>query len=603
MARRATVLLLAVALLGVATAEIKLQSVERKINLASQFARITETLKVKNNGDLAVDRATVCHAKQTTGSVAFQKVTQVLASKYKLKISPVTLAGAPAEAVCWEVVLKEPVAAGQATTLELFTVYSGVQTAYPAQVSQGEQQLMLFIDNLYVLSPYQVSTQTTEVQLPNARVESYTNDEKPVAKAESKIKYGKYDLIKPWTLKPLRVHFENDKAFKEVVTCVREIEVSHWGNIYVEESYELKNGGANHTGAFSRLKYAHTYNGKGNSFQDLKARLPPSAHSLYYVDLIGNISTSTVRKTTAETSLDFKTRYPLQGGWKVDFKIGYSVNLKGFLGVLKGGKRRLSMDFNSPLEGVLVKDLIVRIVLPEGAKDITAALPYAGIERTSDIKYTYLDVAGRPVIVLHMTDVVPEHSAPVHIDYNFAAFSVLREPLMLITAFAAMFLMAIVYNHMDFTIAKTDKWQASQEADKLATTMQEANQAMEAQDAVLDALAKLVSSVHGPEDAEAISKDKTLLESNFTVQENKVKALVSSLASAAPKAGERVSALQDRLRALQLRYIKLLVDRCDLVRKGATGSEASKKLSPISVGLQEGRTELAAAVEGFFAPY
>ncbi len=34
--------------------------------------------------------------------------------------------------------------------------------------------------------------------------------------------------------------------------------------------------------------------------QDLKARLPASAHSLYYVDIIGNISTSAVRKTATE---------------------------------------------------------------------------------------------------------------------------------------------------------------------------------------------------------------------------------------------------------------------------------------------------------------
>ncbi len=43
--------------------------------------------------------------------------------------------------------------------------------------------------------------------------------------------------------------------------------MSHWGNIYVEEKYEVKNAGARHTGSFSRLKYAHSYNGKANSFR------------------------------------------------------------------------------------------------------------------------------------------------------------------------------------------------------------------------------------------------------------------------------------------------------------------------------------------------
>lgn len=89
-------------------------------------------------------------------------------------------------------------------------------------------------------------------------------------------RYGKYDLVKPWSVAPIRLHYENPKPFKQVraracsawghahacmpcghalpctcahthtraripqaISLVREIEVSHWGNIYVEESYEL----------------------------------------------------------------------------------------------------------------------------------------------------------------------------------------------------------------------------------------------------------------------------------------------------------------------------------------------------------------------------
>lgn len=32
----------------------------------------------------------------------------------------------------------------------------------------------------------------------------------------------------------------------------REIEVSHWGNVYVTENYKLRNAGAKHKGTFSR---------------------------------------------------------------------------------------------------------------------------------------------------------------------------------------------------------------------------------------------------------------------------------------------------------------------------------------------------------------
>lgn len=55
----------------------------------------------------------------------------------------------------------------------------------------------------------------SQVILPSSNVKSFTQ-EKPSVKSDSKIKYGKYDLVKPFTMKELRVHFENMKAFKTV---------------------------------------------------------------------------------------------------------------------------------------------------------------------------------------------------------------------------------------------------------------------------------------------------------------------------------------------------------------------------------------------------
>lgn len=73
--------------------------------------------------------------------------------------------GAPDSATCWEVELAESLAAGSLATVESFAVYADVQVAYPAEISQGEQQLMVYNDNVYVLSPYQVSTQITEASM------------------------------------------------------------------------------------------------------------------------------------------------------------------------------------------------------------------------------------------------------------------------------------------------------------------------------------------------------------------------------------------------------------------------------------------------------
>jgi hypothetical protein len=50
----------------------------------------------------------------------------------------------------------------------------------------------------------------------------------------------------------VQVHFENNSPFAVVEQLEREIEVSHWGNVYVTEHYKMCNAGAKHKGTFSR---------------------------------------------------------------------------------------------------------------------------------------------------------------------------------------------------------------------------------------------------------------------------------------------------------------------------------------------------------------
>ena len=77
----------------------------------------------------------------------------------------------------------------------------------------------------------------------------------------------------------------------------REVEVSHWGSIAVEEAYELQHAGAELAGGFSRIDYQmmRMTPGATPSFRKLMTTLPSQASGIYYRDQIGNISTSSVR--------------------------------------------------------------------------------------------------------------------------------------------------------------------------------------------------------------------------------------------------------------------------------------------------------------------
>lgn len=84
-----------------------------------------------------------------------------------------------------------------------------------------------------------------QVKVPSKAVESYTKVQ-PVAFSGTTLKYGPYSNVGPFKVVRLRLHFEQNTPFAQVVSLLKEIEVSHWGNVYVEEIYELKHAGALH---------------------------------------------------------------------------------------------------------------------------------------------------------------------------------------------------------------------------------------------------------------------------------------------------------------------------------------------------------------------
>lgn len=59
----------------------------------------------------------------------------------------------------------------------------------------------------------------------------------------------------------LRVHAENNSPFLTVTSMERIIELSHWGNIAVEEHIEMRHTGANLKGPFSRYDYQRAQDG------------------------------------------------------------------------------------------------------------------------------------------------------------------------------------------------------------------------------------------------------------------------------------------------------------------------------------------------------
>lgn len=70
-------------------------------------------------------------------------------------------------------------------------------------------------------------------------------------------------------------------------------------------------------GEWSRLRFMQDARRHGAAaVRDLQAVLPRSAHSLYFRDEIGNISTSAVRRLRDKLDVRLQPRFPLFGGWQ-----------------------------------------------------------------------------------------------------------------------------------------------------------------------------------------------------------------------------------------------------------------------------------------------
>merc|ERR1712227_330010 len=281
-------------------------------------------------------------------------------------------------------------------TVTVDVVLGGALEMFPAAITQKEKQLVRLTGNLYTFLPYPVTTQSTRVNLASSNVESYTKV-KPVSLSDTSINYGPYSNIAPFTLAEMVIHGENNSPMLVVSELLRLIEVSMWGNIAIEETIDVVHRGAQLKGSFSRYEFQRENSGV-SSVKNFKTLLPAAAKDVYYRDDIGNISTSHLKVMDDAVELDLRPRFPLFGGWKTHYVIGYNVPSYEYL-FYSGDKHVLNMRLVDHIfDDMLVEETDVKVILPEGISNIKLNTPYSMTRRDDDKHYTYLDTTGRTVV-------------------------------------------------------------------------------------------------------------------------------------------------------------------------------------------------------------
>nr|GEX24875.1 dolichyl-diphosphooligosaccharide--protein glycosyltransferase subunit 1B [Tanacetum cinerariifolium] len=277
-------------------------SVERRaeIDLASHIIRVALVLKVQNDGASPASDVLLAFPPSQAKHLALLQADEFTGKKKKktlhpLDVKPSDQADGPNGAKFFSISLRNPLSTGGSVSIEVSYILTQSLEPFPVEISQSEAQLVLFRDSSSILSPYPIKQQTTVIRTPSTRVESFTRVE-PSSHLRTELKYGPYENKPAFSYTPILVHFENNNPFAVVEELVREIEISHWGNLQITEHYTLVHNGARHKGGFSRVEYQSRPAISGvSSFKHLVAKLPPRVHSVYYRDSIGNISTSHLR--------------------------------------------------------------------------------------------------------------------------------------------------------------------------------------------------------------------------------------------------------------------------------------------------------------------
>ncbi len=206
------------------------------------------------------------------------------------------------------------------------------------------------------------------------------------------------------------------------------------------------------------------YRGDTSALKELKVPLRAGSVDPYFTDDIGNVSTSRYRPNNIrEASLELKPRYPVFGGWKYSFKIGWNNALSSFLRKLQTRDtyvlRVPFLEGPKMAEGIQYEHVVLRVILPEGAFDVRwetvggTGLPI--LQSEISLHKTFMDTVGRSELKLSAMNVVDEaRDAELVVIYEYPFLAPFRKPLSIFAGVVSVFTIAWAIGRLDTSIGR-----------------------------------------------------------------------------------------------------------------------------------------------------
>ena len=328
----------------------------------------------------------------------------------------------------------------------------------PKNIYIKEDQLELFIDTINLISPYAVKATYTKVILPSEHTKLIKHTKLNMNRSGEKLLYSLPEELPPFYSKKLYIHYLNNKPLMVFNYAKKTFQISHWGNIAVTEEYQLENIGAKLIGEFGRIDYDDGVTGGKNALKKIRAKLPLRAWGLWYRDEIGNVSTSNARREINDVDLELTPRFPILGGWKSNYDIGYNLPTKFHVKTNNKGNYMVNLTFGMPYQNMLARNYTVKIILPESADNIKVKLPinvHYSIEY--DKEYGCLDLFGRKSIIIRLNNMYDVYNTNIFITYDYKWTMLFVKPLILIFYFTILFAVMIISSRTNISLARKEE--------------------------------------------------------------------------------------------------------------------------------------------------
>lgn len=324
--------------------------------------------------------------------------------------------------------LPTPIEPGETAGIVIRYSYYAGSTPFPEHIEMGSDQKLLLETGKLPMSAYSTLDYTLSFIGSNSFSElNAQEDEKLAGREEADaFTFGPWKDVEPFTDSSLKLVYQHNMPLARIVNLKRDLWVSHWAStLQFEEYYELINDAAKLKNGFSRadwMKGQHALK-PSSSLVALEMILPPEAEDHYYTDLVGMVSTSRV----LSNHYFLKPRFPLFGGWKFNFTIGWTNQLSQFLHTdISKEEYVLSVPIlNGPLD-TFYDNVDFSVYLPEDAEVLDVFSPLPSKETKITTKKSYFDLRDGHIKVSisleNLTDEVKNGEVLIRYKYTKVAF-------------------------------------------------------------------------------------------------------------------------------------------------------------------------------------